>query len=81
MNTSTVYLQELPYSPDSCGLFARVRQLPNALLLDSSHPHSLAGRYDILTAEPERTDDKSSGRYDSKDFRDKYDDKESNGEK
>ncbi|MCZ6831823.1 MAG: chorismate-binding protein, partial [Gammaproteobacteria bacterium] len=53
MTSSTVYLQELPYSPDSCGLFARIRHLPHALLLDSSHPHSHAGRYDILTAAPE----------------------------
>ena len=68
MNTSTVYLQELPYSPDSCGLFARVRQLPHALLLDSSHPHSLAGRYDILTAEPERTINFNS--YDSNSYED-----------
>jgi para-aminobenzoate synthetase component 1 len=53
MSSNTVYLHELPYSPDSCGLFARIRNLPKALLLDSSHPHSQAGRYDILTAAPE----------------------------
>jgi para-aminobenzoate synthetase component 1 len=53
MSASTVFLQELPYSPDSCGFFDRIRHLPHALLLDSSHPHSHAGRYDILTADPE----------------------------
>jgi para-aminobenzoate synthetase component 1 len=53
MSSSTVYLHELPYSPDSSGLFSRVRHLPHALLLDSSFPHSQAGRYDILTADPE----------------------------
>jgi para-aminobenzoate synthetase component 1 len=52
MSTTTVFLQELPYSPDSCGLFDRIRHLPQALLLDSSHPHSHSGRYDILTADP-----------------------------
>ncbi len=52
MGNSTVYLQELPYQPDSCALFARVRHLPGALLLDSCHPHSRAGRFDIFTAGP-----------------------------
>lgn len=52
MSQSPVYLEELPYDPDSCGLFERIRDLPGALLLDSSHPHSRAGRFDILTADP-----------------------------
>jgi para-aminobenzoate synthetase component 1 len=55
MSRTPVYLEELPYSPDSGTLFERVRDLPHALLLDSSHPHSQAGRFDILTAGPEHT--------------------------
>lgn len=55
MAHTTVYLEELPYSPDCTVLFERIRGLPFALLLDSSHPHSLAGRFDILTADPVHT--------------------------
>ena len=52
MNANTVQLEELPYSTDSCALFERIRDLPQALLLDSGAPHSQAGRFDILTADP-----------------------------
>jgi para-aminobenzoate synthetase component I len=52
MSNSTVYLQELPYSPDSSQLFERIRHLPGALLLDSCYPHSNLGRFDIITADP-----------------------------
>jgi para-aminobenzoate synthetase component 1 len=48
----TVHLEEVPYSPDSCELFERIRDLPGAALLDSSFPHSRSGRWDILTAQP-----------------------------
>lgn len=48
----SVHLEEIPYSPDSCALFECVRDLPFAALLDSSYPHSFAGRYDILVAQP-----------------------------
>jgi para-aminobenzoate synthetase component 1 len=50
--TKTLYLEELPYSPDSCELFERVRDLPGAALLDSSFPHARTGRYDIIAACP-----------------------------
>ena len=50
--TKTVSLDEIPYSPDGCELFERVRELPGAVYLDSSHPHSSTGRYDIITADP-----------------------------
>jgi para-aminobenzoate synthetase component 1 len=46
----TLYLEELPYCPDSCELFERIRDLPDAAILDSSFPHARSGRYDILTA-------------------------------
>ena len=48
----TVYLEELPYNLDSSILFERIRDLGNAVFLDSSYPENLSGRYDILTAEP-----------------------------
>lgn len=51
MNKS-VHVQEIPYCPDSCELFERIRDLPRAALLDSSSPHASTGRYDILTAQP-----------------------------
>ncbi|MCB1710614.1 MAG: aminodeoxychorismate synthase component I [Halioglobus sp.] len=50
--SKAVHLDELPYHRDSCELFERIRDLPGAALLDSSFPHSTAGRYDILTAQP-----------------------------
>ena len=54
--SKTVHLDEIPYSPDSCELFERIRDLPRAALLDSSYPHATTGRYDILTAQPWTTD-------------------------
>jgi para-aminobenzoate synthetase component 1 len=48
----TLYLEELPYRPDSCELFERIKDLPCAAILDSSFPHASSGRYDILTADP-----------------------------
>ena len=50
--SKAVHLDDLPYQRDSCDLFERIRDLPGAALLDSSFPHSTAGRYDILTASP-----------------------------
>lgn len=47
-----VQLDDLPYQRDSCELFERIRDMPGAALLDSSFPHSTAGRYDILAAAP-----------------------------
>jgi para-aminobenzoate synthetase component 1 len=45
-------LFELPYLPDSCALFERIRDLPAAAFLDSAFPHARGGRFDILTADP-----------------------------
>jgi para-aminobenzoate synthetase component 1 len=52
----TVLLDEIPYCPDSCELFERIRDLPGASMLDSSFPHASSGRFDILTAAPEKAD-------------------------
>lgn len=54
--SKSVKLEEIPYCPDSCELFDRIRELPRAALLDSSFPHATAGRYDILTAQPSSDD-------------------------
>lgn len=50
--SKSVHLEEIPYCPDSCELFERIRDLPRAAFLDSSFPHATSGRYDILTAQP-----------------------------
>tara|TARA_R110001599_G_scaffold353866_1_gene600929 strand:+ start:52111 stop:53469 length:1359 start_codon:yes stop_codon:yes gene_type:complete len=50
--TQAVRLDDLPYQRDSCELFECIRDMPGAALLDSSFPHSTAGRYDILAAAP-----------------------------
>lgn len=52
MTIGTLQLEELPYSPDSCTWFERLRALRRPLLLDSCRPHSSRGRFDILLAEP-----------------------------
>ncbi len=49
----TLILEEIPYRLDSCELFDRIKDLPGAAFFDSVAPHSLRGRYDILTACPE----------------------------
>jgi para-aminobenzoate synthetase component 1 len=50
--SNTVSLEEIPYSPDSCEVFERLRDLPGAAMLDSSFPHASSGRFDILCAQP-----------------------------
>jgi para-aminobenzoate synthetase component 1 len=54
--SKSVHLEEIPYCPDSCELFERIRDLPRAVFLDSSYPYASTGRYDILTAQPWHTD-------------------------
>jgi len=48
----TLHLEEIPYCPDSCELFERIRELPGSAFFDSAFPLSQNGRYDILTACP-----------------------------
>ncbi len=50
--SKSVHVEEIPYCADSCELFERIRDLPQAAFLDSSFPHATSGRYDILTAQP-----------------------------
>ena len=45
-------LQEIPYFQNSAECFLRIARRPWGVILDSCHPASRAGRYDILAAEP-----------------------------
>jgi para-aminobenzoate synthetase component 1 len=45
-------IAELPYHEDGATLFERIAHRPWAVYLDSGHPGSSYGRYDILAADP-----------------------------
>ncbi|TGD75265.1 aminodeoxychorismate synthase component I [Mangrovimicrobium sediminis] len=53
--SATLSLEEITYRADSGALFEAIADLPGAAFLDSSHPHSQRGRYDILCALPAPT--------------------------
>jgi para-aminobenzoate synthetase component I len=46
-------IQEIPYQPNSDALFQAVRDLPDAIWLDSGKPGSTQGRFDIISACPD----------------------------
>ena len=48
----TCTLHPLPYQPDPAAYFARLRQAPGAILLDSARPGAERGRFDLLSAWP-----------------------------
>ncbi|MGE8060000.1 aminodeoxychorismate synthase component I [Pseudomonas sp. NPDC089547] len=48
----TCTLHALPYQPDPAAYFARLRQAPGAILLDSARPGAERGRFDLLSAWP-----------------------------
>ncbi|NIE77834.1 aminodeoxychorismate synthase component I [Pantoea sp. Ap-967] len=48
----TCTLHPLPYQPDPAAYFARLRQAPGAILLDSARPGAVRGRFDLLSAWP-----------------------------
>lgn len=48
----TPQITPLVYREESAGWFAAVRHLPNAVWLDSGHPNSQYGRFDIISAMP-----------------------------
>ncbi len=48
-------LERLPYFADTEALFAPLAQKPWAIWLDSGHPHTRQGRYDIVVADPYAT--------------------------
>ncbi|TLX60110.1 aminodeoxychorismate synthase component I [Stutzerimonas nosocomialis] len=47
-------LHPLPYQADPRGYFEPVRQAPGAVLLDSGRPTARRGRFDLISAWPER---------------------------
>ena len=49
----SIGIQEIPYQPDSEYLFEAVRDLPDAIWLDSGKPLSTQGRLDIISACPD----------------------------
>lgn len=48
----TCTLHPLPYQADPAAYFARIRQAPGAVLLDSARPGAVRGRFDLLSAWP-----------------------------
>lgn len=48
-----VDIVDFPYRPDAELLFGAVRDLPDAIWLDSGKPRSLYGRFDIISAQPD----------------------------
>jgi len=52
MAIAAQHYHALPYHPESTLLFNKIQHLPYAVFLDSCHPFSAYGRYDILTAMP-----------------------------
>ena len=48
----TCTLHPLPYQADPAAYFARLRQAPGAILLDSARPGAERGRFDLLSAWP-----------------------------
>jgi len=48
-------ISEIPYQADSARLFERIVDRPWSVFLDSGHPGSTQGRYDILSADPTLT--------------------------
>ncbi len=49
----SITIQEIPYKANSEKLFDAVRDLPDAVWLDSGKPRSTQGRYDIISAVPD----------------------------
>ena len=49
---SSIQLTSLEYQPQSAYWFAAIRHMPQAIWLDSGHPGSHYGRFDIISAAP-----------------------------
>lgn len=50
--TTALTISALPYFSDPLDTFARLRQRPGAVLLDSGRPVATSGQYDILSSDP-----------------------------
>ena len=48
-----VDIVDFPYRSDAEKLFGAVRDMPDAIWLDSGKPRSLYGRFDIISAQPD----------------------------
>ncbi|MFT7406204.1 aminodeoxychorismate synthase component I [Zhongshania sp.] len=55
----------LPYSRDSCAIFASLKHLPFPVFLDSAAPFSDYGRFDIICAQPDEVISLKTIAYDS----------------
>lgn len=55
----------LPYSRDSCAIFASLKHLPFPVFLDSAAPFSDYGRFDIICAQPDEVISLKTISYDS----------------
>jgi para-aminobenzoate synthetase component 1 len=62
MPAPTFDVIDFPYQPDAESLFARIRQLPDPVWLDSGKPRSLQGRFDIISAAPTKILESHNGR-------------------
>ena len=51
-STTTLLRHSIPYTVNSTDIYAKLRHLPWAMLLDSGQPHGQYGRYDIIVAAP-----------------------------
>jgi para-aminobenzoate synthetase component 1 len=49
----TIEVKDIPYQADSAPLFAALRDLPEAIWLDSGKPKSLQGCFDIISTSPD----------------------------
>ena len=49
----TIKSKKIPYQTDSAPLFDALRDLPDAIWLDSGKPQGTQGRFDIISASPD----------------------------
>jgi para-aminobenzoate synthetase component 1 len=49
----SIRVKDIPYQADSAELFSRLRDLPEAIWLDSGKPRSLQGCFDIISSSPD----------------------------
>ncbi|MDD5228955.1 MAG: hypothetical protein PHD53_09130 [Methylococcales bacterium] len=50
--SSNAVLYSYPYTPDSASIFSQLAESEWAVFLDSGHPRSTQGRYDIISGNP-----------------------------
>ena len=55
MRSKPSRVEEIPYAEDSFPLFAGLAPQPWSVFLDSGHPYTEQGRFDIIAAAPSTT--------------------------